>query len=270
MPCAQQRTSTGPKRGIAGVRRRGQRPASTPRLGREALKDLERNPGSTPALEQVSVKPGPAHKSLEGKPGAAPGFGPEDAPVRVFVFSDFQCPVCRRVVEPIKKLARDYGDKVQIVMLQNALKMHRQAEIAAAASLAAFRQGKFWDFHDKVFINQRLLGRDDLIGIAKTLGLDVKRFTADLDDPALRAQIAYERDLAAKLGATGTPGFFVNGQLLRGWGSYAGFKGMVDRALRAAKKLPATTSKGEIAIKATIAHGDKGKQFAELYWGREK
>ena len=61
-------------------------------------------------------------------------LGPDDAPVKVFVFSDFQCPVCRRVVEPVKKLARDYGPKVQIVFKQNALKMHRNAEIAAGMS----------------------------------------------------------------------------------------------------------------------------------------
>jgi len=240
-----------------------------PGLSRDELKDLERSPGKTPSLKQASVKPGPKHATIEGTPGPSPGFGPDDAPVKVFIFSDFQCPVCRRVVEPVKKLARDYGDKVQIIFKQNALKMHRQAEIAAAASMAAFRQGKFWEFHDKVFVNQRLLQRSDLLNVARQLGLDMKRFEKDLDDPKLRLQIVYERDLAAKIGATGTPGFFINGQLLRGWGSYGGFKGMVDRALKAAQNLPPGTKKKDVAIKASIAHGDVGKKFAELYWGRK-
>lgn len=273
------RNVTAPPARVARPPVQSARPRTTPRVApaavaktvpapseRDVLKQLERNPGSTPALVQVAVKPGPKHASLEGKPGPSPGFGPDDAPVRVFIFSDFQCPVCRRVVEPVKKLARDYGDKVQIVFMQNALKMHRQAEIAAAASMAAFNQGKFWDYHDALFSNRNGLSRENLIAVAESLKLDIARFNKDLDDPKIRAQIAYERDLAAKLGATGTPGFMVNGQKLVGWGSYMGFRSMVDKALRATTAL-AGTPKAMLAKVATAAAGDDGKRFAELYWG---
>lgn len=229
---------------------------------------LERQPGATPAIAQLEVMPGPRHSTLKGIPGPSPAMGPDTALVKVFVFSDFQCPVCRRIVEPLKHIVRTYPEDVQVLFKHHALFSHRHARGAAMASMAAFRQGKFWEYHDKLFQNQRALQRDDLIRYAQELGLDVELFQVDMAAPEVAAQVDYEGEMADKLGARGTPGLFINGMRLDGWGSYPGFKGMVDRALQEAKKLADEgVARDRVVQVATAAAGEDGKLFAELMWG---
>src|SRR5512143_2135070 len=145
-------------------------PASGPSLAPRELIALERSPGSTPPLTQA-VEPEPAPVAgLAGTPGVSPAYGPEDAPVRIYLFSDFGCPVCPRVVEPIKHLARVYPKDVRIVFKENALVSHPGAARLAAASLAAFRQGKFWEFHDRLFSSGQHFEDHDLATYAERLG----------------------------------------------------------------------------------------------------
>lgn len=232
------------------------------------MKDLEHNPGATPALPQVASKPGPKAPELAGEPGPSPAMGPDTAKVKVFVFSDFQCPVCKRAVEPTKQVVRLHPGEVQIVFKHNALEMHPRATEAAAASLAAFRQGKFWEYHDALFADQRHLEDEHLVARAQALGLDLERFDEDRNDPAIRAQIVYERQVAERLEARGTPAFFINGARTVGWGSYGGFRGGVERALGQAKSIAAAgIAPAEVAVSATRASGDIGKLLAELLWG---
>jgi protein-disulfide isomerase len=231
------------------------------------MKALEGQPGATPALHQVTVPAGPKHASLEGKPGPSPAMGPATAVVKVLVLSDFQCPVCRRVVEPLKEVVRSSGGKVQVVFLHNALTQHSQAGLAALAGIAAFRQGKFWAYHDLLFKDQSRLDRASLVAHARALRLDVARFERDLDDPEASAQVTYERSLAKALDAQGTPGFFVNGKKLVGWGSYGGFKAMVDRALRDAEAVSGAKRPGDVARLATQQSGAEGQKLVELLWG---
>jgi protein-disulfide isomerase len=229
---------------------------------------LERQPGATPALPQVTVPAGPRHAALAGAPGASPAMGPETASVRVFVWSDFQCPVCRRVVEPLKHLARAYGDDVQIVFKHNALPTHAHARRAAAAGVAAFRQGKFWEYHDLLFQNQDRLGEADLLGHAETLGLDLARFQTDMNAPEVERQLDYEAAMANRLGAPGTPGFFINGRPLLGWGSYPGFEAMVAEALASARPVGERgVEPARVAVVATAAAGPEGVLLTELMWG---
>ncbi len=229
---------------------------------------LERQPGVTPALPQVATPAGPRHPDLAGAPGPSPAMGPLAAPVKVFVFSDFQCPVCRRIVEPLKHLARAHVDDVQIVFKHNALPTHAYARRAAGASIAAFRQGKFWEYHDLVFQNQGALGEADLLRYAEMLGLDLTRFRADMDAPEVETQLDYEAAMANRLGAPGTPGFFVNGRPLLGWGSYSGMKAMVDQALADARPVGARgVEPARVAVAATAAAGPEGALLADLMWG---
>ena len=109
-----------------------------------------------------------------------------------------------------------YGDKVRIVWKHNPLPFHPNAMPAALASMAAHEQGKFWEYHDKVFANQQKMARPDLLRHAQELGLDVKRFEQALN--AARAKPAIDADAAEarSLGATGTPAFFINGRYLSG------------------------------------------------------
>lgn len=166
-----------------------------------------------------------------------PVLGAATAPVTLVISSDFQCPVCRRVVKPIEGLAREMGDRVRIEFRHHALESHPRAEPAAIASMAAHKQGKFWEFHNLLFQNPGKLSDGDFEQYAQTLGLDMEQFRKDLTNEAIIAQIRTEGKAADMLDARGTPAFFVNGKPQVGWGSYFGIKGMVQRELDAAKKL---------------------------------
>ena len=124
-----------------------------------------------------------------------------------------------------------YGDKVRIVWKHNPLPFHPNAMPAALASMAAHEQGKFWEYHDKVFANQQKMTRPDLLRHAQELGLDVKRFEQALN--AARAKPAIDADAAEarSLGATGTPAFFVNGRFLSGAKPFEEFAQVINGEL---------------------------------------
>ena len=218
-------------------------------------KTLERTPGLTPPLPLVKAAAPKPFAGLAGTPGESPAMGASDADalVKVFVFSDFQCPVCRRAVEPMKKLVRAFPE-VQVVFKQHPLAMHQRADAAARASMAAFAQGKFWEMHDRLFEAQNALDDADLANHAQGLGLDMAAWQAALNDPKIAAQIAYESAQAEKLEANGTPAFFVNGDKTVGWGSYFGVEAEVRRAIEDAKALLAKgVPKAEVVRQATAA-----------------
>lgn len=245
----------------------GAAPAPTPvpavPLTRQELIGLERTVGSTPPLPH-GVEPAPAPVAgLAGTPGASPAYGPEDAPVRIYLFTDFQCPVCPRAVEPIKHLARAYPDDVRIVLKQNALASHGRAARLAAASLAAFRQGKFWEFHDRLFANPRRNAEEDLVAHAQALGLDVARFRADMDDEAVTEQVKYESELAVSIDLAGTPGLVVNGRTDKGWGSYMSVESRVKRELERAHQIAeGGVPASRVAYEATRRSGPDGEKLA--------
>ena len=125
-----------------------------------------------------------------------------------------------------------YGDKVRVVWKHNPLSFHPNAMPAALASMAAHEQGKFWEYHDKVFANQQKMTRPDLLRHAQELGLDVKRFEQALN--AARAKPAIDADAAEarSLGASGTPAFFINGRFLSGAVPFEGFAEIIDEELK--------------------------------------
>jgi protein-disulfide isomerase len=167
--------------------------------------------------------------------------------VVVNIFSDFQCPVCSRAADPIKQLAIDFPGKVRVVFRNNPLKMHGRAHAAAMAAAAAGRQNKFWQYHDRLFGNQRGLDDASLRVIAENLGLNLEKWEYDRTDPELDERITEESESVVKLGAPGTPGIFVNGWRSLGWGSYQGLKGTVQREIASGEKLIAAgTPRSEI------------------------
>jgi protein-disulfide isomerase len=132
--------------------------------------------------------------------------------VTIVEFSDFQCPFCGRLAEALDEVAGAYPDDVRLVFKQFPLPMHADAEPGARATLAAHAQGKFWPMHDALFTNPRAMSRDDLMAHARTLGLDMERFEADLDAPAQRERVAADMRLGKQLEVSSTPTFFVNGK----------------------------------------------------------
>lgn len=210
------------------------------------------NPSDTPPR----VESGQVFERLD--PSRPPALGPEPAKVVVLVFSDFQCPVCRRCAVATRQIADEFPGEVRVEFWQNALAMHAHAENAGVASLAAHRQGKFWDYHDEVFENQRALDPTSLAGHAARLGLEMEQFRRDYDDPQLRARVQDESSLAARFGARSTPAFMINGKLHLGWGSWSSFRANVEREVLEARKLEESgTPLAQIAqARATVHFSD--------------
>ncbi|MCB9707326.1 MAG: thioredoxin domain-containing protein [Myxococcales bacterium] len=169
-----------------------------------------------------------------------PQKGEEEALVTIVTFSDFQCPFCSRVNPTMEQIFKDYKGQVRMSWRNNPLPFHENAMPAAQLAIEAFEQGgnkKFWKMHDILFQNQRALGRADLERYAKQVGLDMKKVKEALDGNKYKDRIEEDQALATKLGARGTPGFFINGRQLMGAQPYAQFKEVIDDEITRAKSL---------------------------------
>jgi protein-disulfide isomerase len=139
---------------------------------------------------------------------------------------------------------------VRFVWKDNPLPFHQDAGPAATLARVAYEEGKdkkFWEAHDLLFQNQRALGRADLEGYGKQLGLNEKKVKAALDESPFKAKIEEDQALARNLGASGTPSFFINGRSLRGAQPQPAFEKLIDAELAKAKaKVASGTSKAKI------------------------
>ena len=162
-----------------------------------------------------------------------PIYGSADAPVVIVEFSDFQCPYCSRVNPTIEQIKTTYGDKVAIVFRDFPLPMHKEAPKAGEAAQCANDQGKFWEYHDKLFANQRALANENLKSYASDLGLDAAAFDSCLDSGKYTAEVEADKKAGAAVGVAGTPAFFVNGQFLNGARPFDSFKELIDAELQA-------------------------------------
>jgi Na+/H+ antiporter NhaA len=159
------------------------------------------------------------------------GRGPEDAPVTVVEYGDFECPYCGQAEPVMRELLHDFGD-VRYVWRHLPLNdVHPHAQLAAEATEAAAAQGAFWPMHDLLLDHQDALRWSDMIRYAEDLGLDTDRFTNDLRRHTAASRIAEDVDSADLSGVTGTPTFFINGR--RHQGAYD--IGTLSSAVRAAR-----------------------------------
>ncbi len=165
-------------------------------------------------LKQQERANQPLDAATQAKVAAAdaPSFGPANAKVTLVEFSDFECPYCSRAATVAKQIKEKYGTRVRLVFRQFPLSFHKNAMGAAEASLAAHAQGKFWEFHDKAFANQRALDRDALLGYAKELGLDLAKFQAALDARTFQSRVEADLELGNQAVIQGTPTLFLNGK----------------------------------------------------------
>ena len=148
-----------------------------------------------------------------------------------------------------------YPNDVRIVFKHNALPFHNRAKFASAAAIAAHKQGKFWEYHDKLFANQRALEDETLKQYATELGLDLAKWEADRTSKEVDAMIEKDMDLAQKVNARGTPNFFVNGRNLRGAVPFENFDDLIKEELEKAKTLVAAGTAAADVYAKTIANG---------------
>ena len=163
-----------------------------------------------------------------------PMLGDPNAPVTIVEFSDFECPFCARFYSQTYKLIKeDYIDtgKANIVFRDFPLAFHPQAEPAAIAAECAHEQGKFWEFHDLIFENQARLSPSAYLGWAEDLELDMDQFSDCVDSQKYKSEVAKDYNDGGRLGITGTPGFFVNGELITGAQPYSVFAQAIEAQL---------------------------------------
>jgi protein-disulfide isomerase len=204
-----------------------------------------RPPDKTPDDDGGEDRPENDTKVYAVKPGDAPSKGPADAPLTLVLFSDFQCPFCKRVEPTLAALEKQYGGKLRIVWKNYPLPFHENAAPAAEAAMAADAQGKFWPMHDKLFENNTALDRASLEKYAQELGLDMARFKADLDAHKYRARIEADTREGSAVGVDGTPASFINGRKIAGAYPLETFQAIADAEL--AKAEAAAPAKGKPA-----------------------
>jgi Na+/H+ antiporter NhaA len=139
--------------------------------------------------------------------------GPEDAPVTVVEYGDFECPYCGQAESVIRELLAEFGDEVRYVWRHLPLTdVHPHAQVAAEAAEAAAKQGAFWEIHDLLLAHQDALRIPDLLRYAEELRLDVGRFEEDVRKHEGAGRVAEDVDSADLSGVSGTPTFFINGR----------------------------------------------------------
>jgi protein-disulfide isomerase len=162
--------------------------------------------------------------------------GAPDARVTLVEFSDFQCPYCAKAIHELDAILKAYPNQVKLIFKQFPLDSHPQASISAAASLAAHRQGKFWEMHYALFANRDKLSRKTILDLATGLGLDMKRFTADLDSVEIKKAVARDVADGDRAGVDSTPTVFIDGQHYNGSLALEAVKPIIEAELKHPKK----------------------------------
>ena len=180
------------------------------------------SPATTYSVTNSALaSPSPAPKvSNSSNPGAQPphSIGPEDAPVTLEEFADFECPPCGLLHPVMKTMEKEFGSRLRVIFREFPLvPTHPHALVAARSAEAAGLQGKFWEMHDLIFESQKTWhgefdARPTFEGFAKKLGLDLVRFRADLSSQVVEQRIFLDGKRAHELGVKGTPTVFLNGR----------------------------------------------------------
>jgi Na+/H+ antiporter NhaA len=145
-------------------------------------------------------------------PGRDHVRGPDDAPVTLVEYGDFECPYCGQAEPVVRELLADYGDLRYVWRHLPLTDVHPHAQLAAEATEAAANQGKFWELHDQLLLHQDELTAKDLIRHATQLGLNADQFTRDMRERTGQHKVISDVDSADLSGVSGTPTFFINGR----------------------------------------------------------
>jgi len=157
--------------------------------------------------------------------------GPDNAPVTIIEFADFECKFCALATATVRQVSRKYPTKVRFVFRHNPLPEHAHAQKAAEAALCAGEQGRFWEYHDLLFEHSNALSIDDLKRYANLVGIDASRFSACLDSSRQASEVKADVEAAHKANLDSTPTFIVNGVVVPGAVSAEDLGRYVDREL---------------------------------------
>jgi protein-disulfide isomerase len=186
------------------------------------------------------IGPPPDRKEVPPPDSTTPFRGNPNAPVVIQIFSEFQCPFCRKVKPTLTEIEKEFGGRVKLVWRHLPLPFHKDAALAAEASQEVFAQkgsAAFWRYHDALFEAQETgIGRDVLETLAAKQGVDMTRFTAALDSSKHKPKVDADIDIANDAGISGTPGFVINGYFVSGAQPAPAFRKVIRRALDDKKK----------------------------------
>ncbi|HEY6077764.1 MAG TPA: thioredoxin domain-containing protein [Polyangiaceae bacterium] len=190
-------------------------------------------------MKDAKGPPPPEKKEIAAPDAQSPVKGPAGAKVTIQIFSEFQCPFCKRVEPTLAELEKEFGGKIKFVWRHMPLPFHADAPLASQAAQEAFAQkgnAAFWKFHDKLFELQGsgddALKRPNLEKIAQEQGLNMDKFKAALDSGTHKAKVEADTKIGNDAGINGTPAFVINGYYLSGAQPAAAFKKLINRALK--------------------------------------
>ncbi len=163
---------------------------------------------------------------------ADPVKGAKTAPIQIVEYSDFQCPYCSRVNPTLAQVQETYGEKVAMVFRNYPLPMHKEAPRAGEAGYCAQDQGKFWEYHDVLFQNQRAQKDDDLKKYAAEVGLEAEAFATCLTSNKYADRVEADRKSGEMVGVSGTPAFFINGVFVNGARPFEAFAEVIDAEIK--------------------------------------
>jgi protein-disulfide isomerase len=143
--------------------------------------------------------------------GKSPVIGNPKAPVTVAAFLDYQCPYCAKIYPMLQELLKKYPSDVKLVIKQFPLPMHKFAEKASSAALAAARQNKFEKVTELFFANYTTLNDETIRKYVQDAGVDMKKFDQDLASPDIKSILQQDQDAARQVRVRAVPTIFING-----------------------------------------------------------
>ena len=166
------------------------------------------------SLEQAKAEMEADNKVWDIPDEDSPVYGNTKNPkITIVEFTEFQCPYCSRIAPVMQDLMKKYPNDIKFVYKHFPLSFHNNAQAAAAASLAAQKQGKFWEFRYALAPHFRELGDSIYVAVAKEVGLNVEQFKKDMVlTDVVKARIDKDFQLGTQVGVQGTPNFYVNGK----------------------------------------------------------
>lgn len=192
-----------------------------------------RNSFTASGSASVPGSANPDRQTVEAGDHPAEGPGAETAKLTIVQFADFQCPFSKEEATVVRTLMRKYGDRVRFVYRDYPLTtIHPDATQASLAAECAREQGKFWAYHDKLYVNSPSLGFQDLVRYAEEVGLESRQFERCLVDERYREKVEEDRAFAERLGLRGTPTFFFNGQRVEGAIPADTFENIIEKMVK--------------------------------------